>query len=162
MIPNGRRPAIKRVCTVLSEPPLRTTERADIVSVLEAFYDAHNTHSPASAGELYASDCVHWEVAQGRGRTGRDEIRQGLETFLTAFPDACWEPRTCTLAPGQAAVSYTLTGSLQEALGGISPTGQRLELAGVHIFWIGDGRIERVEDYWDAASFMSQMRKPAL
>ena len=160
MSPNGRRPAHKRVCAVLGEP-LTTTDRAAIAGVLDAFYDAYNTHSPASVGELYASDGVHWEVAQGRGRSGREEIQQGLETFLTAFPDARWEPRTCTLAPGQAAVSYTLTGSLQDALGAIAPTGQQLDLDGVHIFWIGEAGIERVADYWDAATFMSQMRTPA-
>jgi hypothetical protein len=54
-----------------------------------------------------------------------------------------------------------LTGSLQGVLGGVAPAGQRLDLEGVHVFWLGEGGIERVEDYWDAATFMSQMRKQA-
>jgi steroid delta-isomerase-like uncharacterized protein len=160
MSPNGRRPAHKPVGAVLGEP-LTMTERAAIVGVLDAFYDAYNAHSPVSAGELYASNGVHWEVAQGRGRRGREEIQQGLETFLAAFPDARWQPRSCTLAAGQAAVSYLLTGSLQDGLGGIAPTGQQLDLEGVHIFLIGEAGIVRLEDYWDAATFMSQMRQPA-
>ena len=42
-----------------------------------------------------------------------------------------------------------------------SPSGQQLDLDGAPIFWIGEAGIERVADYWDAATFMSQMRKPA-
>lgn len=141
--------------------PLTMSERAAIVGVLEAFYDAYNAHSPASAGELYASNGEHWEVAQRRGRCGHGEIQQGLASFLTAFPDARWEPRTCTLAPGLVAVSYMLTGSLEGALGGIAPTRQRVDLEGVRIFWIGEDGIDRVEDYWDVATFMSQLREPA-
>ena len=147
--------------TVIGRAARLTADRAAIAERLDAFYRSYNEHSPASAGELYASGAVHREVAQPRERRGREEIERGLEAFLTAFPDARWEPRTCTLAPGQAAVSYALSGSLQEPLGPIAAAGQRLELDGVHVFWIGAAGIERVEDYWDAATFMAQMRSPA-
>jgi steroid delta-isomerase-like uncharacterized protein len=152
------RPHHNSVRDVLGEP-VTASERSAILGVLDAFYHAHNTHSPALAGALYASEGVHREVADRRERNGREEIQRGLETFLTAFPDARWEPCTCTLAPGRAAVSYVLTGSLRCALGEISPTGQRLELEGVHVFWIGGLGIEQVKDYWDAGTFISQMRK---
>ena len=155
----GPRPELRSVRDVVGDP-VAALERKTILGVLDAFYAAHNRHSPAPAGELYASDGVHCEVSQRRERRGREEIRRGLETFLTAFPDARWEPRTCTLAPGRAAVSYVLTGSPPRALGEISPTGQRLDLEGVHIFGISGRGIEQVKDYWDSTTFISQMRSP--
>jgi len=129
--------------------------------LLDAFYAAYDAGDAARAAALYAPEAIHFEVAQRAERRGA-EIQEGLRGFFESFPDARWEPRSRCLSVDRAAVAYTLTGTLTGApLGPFEPRGQRLELTGVHLFEFAGGRIERSEDYWDAATFGRQMRDPA-
>jgi len=127
------------------------------LTVLEALYQAYNAHDAAAAGALYAADGVHEDVATQRPQKGPAAIATGLNGFLTAFPDAQW---TCLGSGEQAGTvfsRYVLTGSLQGDLGPIRADGQSLQLRGVHVLQVRDGRIERSEDYWDMATFQRQM-----
>ena len=130
-----------------------------VEALLDALYGAYNEHRPAEAAALYRPDGRHVEIAQGNERSGREAIREGLERFFEAFPDARWETRERIVAGNLAAVTYLLTGSLQGRLGPFEPSGQRLELRGVHVFRTVDGLIEVCEDYWDSGTFGRQMRE---
>lgn len=129
--------------------------------LLDEFYSAYNSGDAARAAALYGSHGAHVEIAQGAERRGPD-IEEGLRRFIDSFPDARWEPRSRCLSGERAAVAYTLTGTLSGSrLGPFEPRGQKLSLRGVHMFELASGRIQRSEDYWDAASFGRQMRNPA-
>lgn len=66
-----------------------------------------------------------------------------------------------TIMDGEhAAVSYVLTGTLQERLGPFEPARQALELRGVHVFSLAGDAITATEDFWDSGTFARQMRSP--
>jgi steroid delta-isomerase-like uncharacterized protein len=132
----------------------------EIDRVVAALYAAYDARDPEAAAALYAEDGCHREIASGSERTGRDAIRDGFAGFLAAFPDARWGRRSVIVGDGEAAVTYVLTGTLHGHLGPFEPSGQRLELRGVHVIRAPDGLIKRCEDYWDAGSFGRQMRSP--
>jgi steroid delta-isomerase-like uncharacterized protein len=127
--------------------------------VADRLYDAYNRHDPAAVARLYAADGTHEDIAQGRPKTGPDEIAAGLGKFFGWFPDAHWEPQVGILADGREAVTYLLTATLQGQMGPFVPRGQRISLRGVHVLDLRDGLIKRSEDYWDAASFQKQLNK---
>jgi steroid delta-isomerase-like uncharacterized protein len=129
-----------------------------IASVAGRLYDAYNRHDPAAVAMLYTADATHEDIAQGRPKTGPDEIAAGLVKFFGWFPDAHWEPQSGILgADGREAATYLLTATLQAQMGPVAPRGQRISLRGVHVLDLRDGLIMRSEDYWDAASFQRQL-----
>jgi steroid delta-isomerase-like uncharacterized protein len=121
-------------------------------------YDSYNRHDPAAVAALYAADATHEDIAQGRPKTGPDEIAAGLGKFFGWFPDVLWEPQSAILgADGREAITYLLTATLQAQMGPVAPRGQKISLRGVHVLDLRDGLIRRSEDYWDAASFQRQL-----
>lgn len=119
---------------------------------------AQNAHDAQAAAGLYAENARQVEIATGQKRAGRAAIGEGLTSLLAAFPDACWEERMLVASGDRAAIGYVLTGTLQAKFGPFEPAGQSLRLLGVHLLLVEDGEIALCEDYWDAASFASQMR----
>jgi ketosteroid isomerase-like protein len=128
----------------------------DTVATLYAAYNAGDADRAAS---LYAPSGRHVEVATAAERTGRRAIADGLGGLLEAFPDAHWREQTRIVSGDRAAVTYVLTGTLQSRFGPFEPSGQRLELRGVHVVQLGRDGIELCEDFWDAATFGRQMRQ---
>jgi len=129
-----------------------------IEGVAGRLYDAYNRHDPVLVAQLYAANGTHEDIAQGRPKTGPDQIAAGLGKFFGWFPDAVWEPQSEILgADGREAVTYLLTATLQTQMGPVAPRGQKISLRGVHVLELCNGLISRSEDYWDAASFQRQL-----
>jgi steroid delta-isomerase-like uncharacterized protein len=126
--------------------------------LLDRFYSAYNDHHLKAAMALYGDHPSHHEVAQGRRASGVEEIGAGLAGFWAAFPDARWTERRRVVGVDAAAVTYRLTGTLAAPMGPFRTLGQSLDLEGVHVFDVADGRISSSADYWDAASFARQMK----
>jgi steroid delta-isomerase-like uncharacterized protein len=135
--------------------PSEPTTAAEVAATL---YCAYNRHDAASAAALYTADGEHREIAQGRSIEGRAAIEENLRHFLAAFPDARWEMRTRVEGASAVAITYELSGTLRGPLGPLEPRGQELRIAGCHVVALRDGEIALSEDYWDAATFMRQMR----
>jgi steroid delta-isomerase-like uncharacterized protein len=123
---------------------------------------AYNRHDAAGAARLYAPRGTHEDVPQARVAEAPEAVLEGLERFFAAFPDAHWATEGVTGTGDEAAAAYRLTGTLTGSLGPFVPTGQRLDLRGVHVVQTDErGRIRRSTDYWDAATFARQMRAAA-
>lgn len=126
--------------------------------IAESLYAAYNRHDPTAVAALYAADATHEDIAQGRPKTGREAISEGLRKFFGWFPDAHWEPHTQITNPdGRTAVTYLLTATLQAQMGPIPAAGQKISLRGVHVLQLQGGLIRRSEDYWDATTFQKQL-----
>jgi steroid delta-isomerase-like uncharacterized protein len=130
---------------------------ADRSRALEALYEAYNRHDAEAAAALYAPDGTHEDVAVGRTARGREAIAGGLRRLFTAFPDARWTPSAQLEHDGRAFGTYVLAGTLQQDMGPIRATGQRLELRGVHVLETDSGLIRLSQDFWDGATFQRQM-----
>jgi steroid delta-isomerase-like uncharacterized protein len=128
------------------------------VAVANAWCDAYNAHDVERIVSLYSADGRHLEIAQGRAAEGQEAIRQGLDGFLAAFPDAHWAQEEIIATMAGAAIAYTVTGSLQRQLGPFGAHGQQLELRGVHFLRLSGPEIVESRDYWDSATFARQMR----
>lgn len=127
-------------------------------SVAKQLYAAYNGKHVDVVGRLYADSATHQDIAHGRPKTGPSEISEGLGKFFGWFPDAQWELESIIAGDGdKVAVSYTLTATLQTAMGPISPRGQRISLRGVQVLEVKNGKIQRSEDYWDATTFQKQL-----
>jgi predicted ester cyclase len=130
------------------------------LELARALYGAYNAHAADDAAALYSPSATHTEISRGQQTTGREDIGRGLARFFEFFPDAHWEALHEIADGPNAAIPYRLTGTLQAPMGPIAPAGQRLDLRGVHVIHVGEEGILATEDYWDGATFQSQMRPP--
>lgn len=126
-------------------------------TLISAFYSAYNTHDAAEAARLYAPDASHTEAASGRIRTGREAIQAGLAGFLGMLDDLAFTTGPAVHAGPHSLVPYRMEGRMARQIGPFPATGKSVVLVGIHRFVFRDGLIQETHDYWDEASFISQI-----
>jgi steroid delta-isomerase-like uncharacterized protein len=110
------------------------------------------------ADEIYAPDYVGHEPTQPEDIHGVEGARQFAATMRSAFPDL-----SCTIedqvAEGDKVVTrWTGRGTHQgeaEELG--PPTGKRMEITGISIERISEGKVAESWDNYDAMGMMQQL-----
>jgi steroid delta-isomerase-like uncharacterized protein len=110
------------------------------------------------AEEVYALDFVGHDPTMPEGIRGVEGARQFAASMRSAFPDL-----TCTIedqiAEGDKVVSrWSASGTHQgetEEMG--PPTGNRMEITGVSIERISEGKVVESWDHYDAMGMMQQL-----
>ena len=110
------------------------------------------------AGEVYAPDFVGHDPTMPEDLNGVEAAREFAASFRSAFPDL-----TCSiedqLAEGdKVATRWRASGSHEgktEELG--PPTGNRMEITGVSIERISEGKVVESWDNYDAMGMMQQL-----
>jgi glyoxylase-like metal-dependent hydrolase (beta-lactamase superfamily II)/predicted ester cyclase len=93
---------------------------------------------------------------------GQLSVPEGMRAFFTelfaAIPDQKFEVLDVVAARNQAAVRWRATGTFCGGpFQGVEPTGGRVELEGIDLLTIKDGRIERNDAYYDGTQFARQI-----
>ena len=122
-------------------------------AVLAAYIEAWNQHDYAAFDTLLAPDGVHEDIAEGFHGQGAEQVKNFMRDVLKAEPDYVWKTTSVIESGNTVVAEWTWTATYT----GDSPIGQ---LTGKHITGRGacvavikDGRIQRVTDYYDNASF---------
>jgi steroid delta-isomerase-like uncharacterized protein len=112
--------------------------------------------NPDTLDEVYAPDVV-WHNPEGDIQ-GLEEAKQFVAMFETAFPDISATVED-VIAEGDKVVSrVTIRGTHQgevEEFG--PPTGRRVEVQGLSLHRIEDGKIVEEWNSWDNLSLMQQL-----
>jgi hydroxyacylglutathione hydrolase len=83
-----------------------------------------------------------------------DEMRSFFNQTFTAMPDMRFEVLDVVAARNQAAVRWRATGTFCGGpFEGIEPTGARIELEGIDLLTVEDGKIQHNDAYYDSAQF---------
>lgn len=83
-----------------------------------------------------------------------DEVRSFFSQTFTAMPDWHMEVLDVVAARNQAAVRWRATGTFCGGpFEGIEPTGSRIELEGIDLLTVEDGKIQHNDAYYDSAQF---------
>lgn len=111
---------------------LAALSAADVERVLEHVDDDfHNEHTSSL----------------GSSSRGRDEYRSRLPGFLDQFAGLHYEVVDTIVEGDRASVRYRLTANFD---------GHPLDIPGVMLFEVRDGRIARRTDVWDSLTFLRQ------
>jgi len=106
--------------------------------------------------ELVAEDFVEHIPFPGQG-PGREGLRQVLATFLSAFPDIRWTLEE-QIAEGEKVVSrFTMTGTHRGDFLGIPPTGKSVNIWGVVIDVVRNGKFAESRIIMDTLGLMQQL-----
>jgi steroid delta-isomerase-like uncharacterized protein len=143
-------------------PEAGTIER--ITELADRFYGAWNLGPGASEKllELMTEDIDYKESPQPEAARGHDELREFVESQLSAFPDFHVERISEPLVSpdgSRAAICWrgtmTHTGTLDPP--GIPPTGKRVEWESVDLQEYRDGKIARHRSVYNVADILQQL-----
>lgn len=128
------------------------------------YIDAWNRHDGAGVASFMTEGCVYEDVALGETHTGRDDIRDWVNSMIGQFSSNYHFVTTSFQQSGDAyAAEWTLTGTHDGAEGPMPPSGKAFTIRGVSIGTVDGGKIAKNTDYWDMAAFLGQigmMRAP--
>jgi steroid delta-isomerase-like uncharacterized protein len=121
------------------------TQPADVVrSYLASFADRDAAAIAAHVGDDFVNDHAS---ALGSRSEGADEYRRRLPGFLERMQDLRYDVTRVVADGGAVAAAYTLRATTD---------GHPVEVRGVMLFDVVDGRIAARTDYWDSLGFLRQ------
>ncbi len=88
---------------------------------------------------------------------GREEFKQLLSLYFTAFPDARFTVEDQIVQGDKVASRYTFRGTHQGELMGIPPTGKQVTVTGITINRIAGGKSEEGWLNFDALGMLQQL-----
>jgi steroid delta-isomerase-like uncharacterized protein len=109
------------------------------------------------ADELFAPNFVFHDPASGEDWHGPESVKQYAAMLRAAFPDLRYTVEDQIAEGDKVATRYIASGTHQGDLMGIAPTGNRVEITGISITRIEDGKIEEIWENYDTLGMMQQL-----
>lgn len=133
-------------------------ERINHVPLIHDLLDAVNAHDAARVAHFHADDYEGLDVSRAARRQGRQGISDELRDWWRAFPDLHFSICDVVVQPGRLAFLWTAEGTHEHAFLRVPPTGRRIEVCGVTLLTIRDGKIARGLYLWDMAGLLRSMK----
>jgi steroid delta-isomerase-like uncharacterized protein/uncharacterized protein (TIGR02118 family) len=92
---------------------------------------------------------------------GPDELRAFADAIFAAIPDFAIDLSAHFVGDGWGAMEWTMAGTHAGDLPGVPATGRRFSVRGSTILELRPDGIARCSDYWDMATFLAQVGRPA-
>ena len=127
----------------------------ETVELYRAFEEEiYNKGNLAAVDELVAEDFRHH--APFPTPQGREGFKQFIAGFNQAFPDSTSTTEDVVVEGEKVAVRYTMRGTHQGEFVGIPATGKRIEVEGISIYRVVDGKIA---DEWSQPDMVGMMQQ---
>ena len=121
----------------------------EIRDVVRRHVEHINTHDTALMASDHAENGVVESPSTGTNR-GRQEIRQGYDRWISAFPDLMFTAEDVIAEGDRAALVFRIAATHQGDFLGLPATGRRVEFGGTFLLRVTDGEIlhdRRVYDF---------------
>jgi steroid delta-isomerase-like uncharacterized protein len=135
-----------------------TASAADTRTVARAYFEALGRADRNAQTDWYADD-ARGHIYGVIGPTGKGEMRSFFHDLFDAFPDFQLEILDLVVDDERAAVRWRVTGTFSgsHSFQGLTPTGKQVDIEGCDMVWVRDGKIARVEAYYDTGSLARQL-----
>jgi steroid delta-isomerase-like uncharacterized protein len=116
-----------------------------------------NEHDPNAAERFFTADFVEHIPAPGQGQ-GLEGIRRWLEeVYFPAFPDVHWSAEEQVAEEDKVLTRFVWRGTHRGEFAGIPPTEERVEVWGMVLDRIVDGKVVESRILHDTVSMLQQM-----
>jgi steroid delta-isomerase-like uncharacterized protein len=109
------------------------------------------------ADELFASNFVYHDPVSHEEWRGSESVKSYATMLRVAFPDLHQTIEEQIAEGDKVAYRWTARGTHQGEFMGIAPTGNRVEMTGISIARLIDGKIEEIWENYDALGMMQQL-----
>jgi len=125
---------------------------------VQRFYDeVFNGHNLAMMDSFCTTDFVDHNPDAPHTGKGIEDVRANLKDFFTAYPDIHIKTNFM-VASGDTVVSYiTMTGTNSGAMGTMPPTNKSVEINGVDLLVIKDGKATERWGFFEEMKMMKQL-----
>ena len=135
----------------------RITKRKAVEAHVRSYFDAIAARDPQAIGEHWHDDGVDDIVPLGVLR-GRRQIEELFRELFAATPDLETTVSRVVAGEKQAAVEWRMRGTFDGApFQGIEPTGKPVEMRGLDMLEVEDGKIRSITGYYDGAEYARQI-----
>ena len=110
-----------------------------------------------AADELVAPDHLNHDPTAPEVWPGPEGVKELIGMYRSAFPDIRFTTGEMICEGDTVAHRWTLTGTHEGALIGVEPTGRRVEVAGVEMNRVENGRISASWTVSDSLGLMQQL-----
>jgi steroid delta-isomerase-like uncharacterized protein len=125
---------------------------------VQKFYDqVFNAHNVDMVDSFVTADFTDHNPDQGHSGKGIDDLKTSLKEFFAAFPDIHITPNFMVAEGDKITVHMTMTGTNSGAMMGMPATNKQVNVDGVDILTIKDGKATERWGYFDTMKFMMQM-----
>jgi len=124
-----------------------------IAQLVNDLLAAWNEHDLARAETFYAPDYLGIDVGQAAPQRGPRERCAVLATYMRAFPDLRFSG-DILVEGNRAVLVWTMYGTHRGTFMRIPPTGRRVEVRGVSVLTIQDGKVQHGLNIWDTAGLL--------
>ena len=141
------------------KPPRRRriTKRKAVEAHVRSYFDAIAARDSQAIGEHWHDDGVDDIVPLGVMR-GRRQIEELFRELFAATPDLETTVLRVVAGDKQAAVEWRMRGTFDGApFQGIEPTGKPVEMRGLDMLEVEDGKIRSITGYYDGAEYARQI-----
>jgi steroid delta-isomerase-like uncharacterized protein len=128
--------------------------KAVVMRVVDEMWNRGDT---AAVDELIAPGMVEHGVF-GTGTGGRDDARDTVARFRSAFPDLVLEAEALIAEGDRVVLHWVGRGTHEGEFMGVPPSGAAITARGLDIYRIADGQVVEHWGYPDALGLMGQLR----
>jgi steroid delta-isomerase-like uncharacterized protein len=140
-----------------AKPRRRITRRKAVEAHVRSYFEAVANRDVDAMISHWSEDGVD-ELVAIQPLRGRDEIAAFFRELFAAVPDVETTVTRVVAGERQAAVEWRMTGTFTGGtFQGVDATGRHLELRGLDLFEVEDGRIVSNTAYSDGLSFARQI-----
>jgi steroid delta-isomerase-like uncharacterized protein len=129
-------------------------ENKDIVKRAWELYDKGDFEAYK---DLLAPDFVYYTPSDTTKPESREEVIKNAKIIFNAFPDDSWTIEELIVAGDRVVTRWTYKGTQKGEYMGIPPTGNKVELSGILISRIENGKIVEDREEYDTLGAMQQL-----
>lgn len=119
--------------------------------------------NPTVFGEVIAEGVKLYDNTASKAITGLDNFKKREANYLSAFPDRTLKIEKLLVSGDTVTVFWTVTATHKGDLpGGISATGNKINVSGISIMVFKGGKIAEIYQTWDRLGLLEQIGKTQL
>lgn len=131
-------------------------KREDQIKIIDDFISAMNDHDVEKMGRLCTEGIVADEVAEAEPFIGIGAFKQAYLDVFQGYPD-CVAEALETFVDGDTVISQVRWYATNSGVfRGAEPTHKKVDLRIAYFFSLKDGKIDRITEYYDLASILTQ------
>lgn len=129
----------------------------DIQRIVDSVLELWNTGNAEVTKRLYAESAERYDPTPPEPARGPQQIARFVAEVRTAFPDFKLEIKRRVAEGDQLVTQWTCTGTQKGEFQGIPATGKRINLTGVALTRIENGKVVEERVYFDRLTMLEQL-----
>ncbi len=115
-----------------------------------------NKKNLALIDELFAPTFIDHDASMPEAK-GPAGVKRLAAMAHATFPDLHFTVEDMVTEGDKVVYRYTMRGTHQGDFMGIAPTGKQFAVTGIHIYRVGDGKLQEEWENWDMLGLMRQL-----